>query len=120
MRRLFRAGLVGASAQILAVTAATVAVAIALRCGLGYRRQARQNWSCNLQSVSWCGSISSWLSALRSRETGSSTRPPGEFVKQPDAFIPLRPIMHAKLFSFSYRPLPPVLPFLLFARPPGF
>ena len=34
MRRLFRAGLVGASAQILAVAAATVAVTIALRCGL--------------------------------------------------------------------------------------
>ena len=34
MRRLFRAGLVAASAQILAVAAATVAVTIALRCGL--------------------------------------------------------------------------------------
>ena len=41
-----------------------------------------------------------------------------EFVKQPDGFIRLRPIVHAKLFSFSYQPLPPVLPFLLFARPP--
>jgi hypothetical protein len=34
MRRLFRAGLVAASAQISAVAAATVAVTIALRCGL--------------------------------------------------------------------------------------
>ena len=34
MRRLFRAGLVAASAQILAVAVATVAVAIALRHGL--------------------------------------------------------------------------------------
>ena len=34
MRRLFHAGFVAASAQILAVTAATVAVTIALRCGL--------------------------------------------------------------------------------------
>ena len=34
MRRLFRAGLVGALAQILAVAAATVAVTIALVCGL--------------------------------------------------------------------------------------
>ena len=34
MRRLFRVGLVAASAQILAVAAATVAVTIALRCGL--------------------------------------------------------------------------------------
>jgi hypothetical protein len=34
MRRLFRAGFVAALAQILAVAAATVAVTIALRCGL--------------------------------------------------------------------------------------
>ena len=34
MRRLFHAGFVAASAQILAVTAATVAITIALRCGL--------------------------------------------------------------------------------------
>ena len=34
MRRLFHGGLVGASAQILAVAAATGAVTIALRCGL--------------------------------------------------------------------------------------
>jgi hypothetical protein len=34
MRRLFCAGLVGALAQILAATAAAVAVTIALRCGL--------------------------------------------------------------------------------------
>ena len=34
MRQLFRAGLVAALAQILAVAAATVAVTIALRCGL--------------------------------------------------------------------------------------
>jgi hypothetical protein len=34
MRRLFYAGFVAASAQILAVAAATVAVTIALRCGL--------------------------------------------------------------------------------------
>src|SRR3984957_11462018 len=34
MRRLFHAGFVAASAQILAVAAATVAVTIALRCGL--------------------------------------------------------------------------------------
>jgi hypothetical protein len=34
MRRLFHAGFVAASVQILAVAAATVAVTIALRCGL--------------------------------------------------------------------------------------
>jgi hypothetical protein len=64
--------------------------------------------------------LSSWLSALRSREAGSSTRLLGDFVKQPDAFIRPSPILHAKLFSFSCQPLLAVLPFLLFARLPGF
>jgi len=64
--------------------------------------------------------LCSWLSALPSREAGSSTRLLGDFVKQPDAFIRPPPIVHAKLFSFSCGPLLPVLPFLPFVRPPGF
>ena len=119
MRRLFRAGLIAASAQVMAVVAATAAVTIAFRYGLVIPASGRLNRSRNPRPVSCCGAISSWLSALRSRETGSLTRPLCEFVKQPDAFIRPRPIMRAKLFSFSCGSLLPFLPFLLFVRHPG-
>src|SRR5271154_125449 len=110
MRRLFHAGFVAASAQILVVAAATVAVTIALRCGLVMPASGAAE-----SELQFAGRLLLWVDLLlalgkRSRETGSSTRPLREFVKQPDAFIRPRPIVHAKLFSFSSGPLLPVLP----------
>jgi hypothetical protein len=59
MRRLFRAGLVAASAQILAVAVATVAVTIALRRGLVVAVSGAAQSEVQLRSVSYRGSISS-------------------------------------------------------------
>src|SRR4051794_38299604 len=119
MRRLFRAGLIAASAQIMAVVAATVAVTLAFRYGLvipasGVAESGPQSAPCLLL---WSDLLLAFGIALtRNRFVDETAVRIREAARR---FIRPRPIMRAKLLSFSCGSLLPFLPFLLFVRHPG-
>jgi hypothetical protein len=120
MRRLFHAGVVAASAQILAVTPATVAVTIAFRYGLvipasGAAESELQSAARLLMLIYLFLAVG--IALRRSRFINESA---WRFREAARRFIRPSPILHAKLFSFSCQPLLAVLPFLLFARLPCF
>jgi hypothetical protein len=117
MRQLFRAGLVAASAQILAVAVATVAVTIALRRGLVVPASgaAESELQSAVRLLPWIHLVLAVGIALtRNRFVDETAERIREAARR---FYPPAPDHACKLSSFSCGPLLPILPFLLFARP---
>jgi hypothetical protein len=120
MRRLFHAGFVPASAQILAVAAATVAVTIALRCGLVISASgaAESELQSAVRLLRWIDLfLAVGVALTRNRFIDETAERIREAARR---FYPPAPDRACKALFVQLCAASAGLPFLLFARLPGF